>query len=65
MFKVYYTDPATDIPHVTNAEHINDALNEVESLRSAGMTYVTLVTNYVTGVPPIITAENLQLPPVA
>ena len=66
MYKVYYTDPATDFPHAITTEVLNDALNEVESLRKANMTFVTLVTDYINmaGMPGASVAEAYRAPPM-
>ena len=43
MFKIYYTDPDTDFPHVRTVGTLTDALHNSEDLRKSGMTFVTMV----------------------
>lgn len=44
MFKVYYTDPATDRSHSHNFETLTEALRHAEGCRILGMTFVTMVS---------------------
>lgn len=43
MFKIYYTDPDTDFPHVRTVEKLMDAIHACEQFRKLGMTFVTMV----------------------
>ena len=46
MYRVYYTDPDTDFPHMRTLGALTDALNAVEHFRNSGMTYVTMVSDH-------------------
>jgi hypothetical protein len=44
MFKIYYTDPNTDFPHVCTVGELSDALYAAKTYREQGMTFVTMVS---------------------
>lgn len=44
MFKVYYTDPHTDTPHVYTVGELSSALYAAKTYRENGMTFVTMVS---------------------
>ena len=43
MFKIYYTDPDTDLPHVRTVNTLPQALSACEEFRKIKMTFVTMV----------------------
>lgn len=44
VFKIYYTDPVSDVSHSHDVETLSEALRYTEGFRKLGMTFVTMVS---------------------
>lgn len=45
IFKIYYTEPVSDMPYAHNVETLSEALRQTESYRKMGRTFVTMVAH--------------------
>ena len=46
MYKIYFTDPETGLPHSTDTGFLSEAISLCEFYRGTGFLYVTMVSDY-------------------
>lgn len=46
MYKIYFTDPKLKQPWAVTTQHLENALKYCENLRTEGMLFVTMVSDY-------------------